>query len=191
MTMEQQQREEEKKPQTSENDKDEKVVQFLDSLNDYLTLMDSLSSALRQGWLELASARHSMGSWRINSATLDHKFHSASTTLQLSSPDDSNSNTNQPHFTLRKWESCDDEDFQSKEVKLDEDEVQKNSDDVQVQKERSKSLLVFGALVSPKLRDAQLSFETALETLVDIANRRSVMLSAYDHVREEILGTKQ
>lgn len=36
----------------------------------------------------------------------------------------------------------------------------------QVKKERSKSLAVFGTLVSPKLRDAQLSFETGLKVLL-------------------------
>ncbi|EPS63369.1 hypothetical protein M569_11420, partial [Genlisea aurea] len=37
----------------------------------------------------------------------------------------------------------------------------------QEQKERSKSLSMFGMLVSPKLRATQLSFENALETLVE------------------------
>ena len=36
-----------------------------------------------QGWLELATARHSMGTSRINSALLDLKTHSAATTLQV------------------------------------------------------------------------------------------------------------
>lgn len=34
-----------------------------------------------QGWLELASARHSMGASRVNTVLLDHKFHPAATTL--------------------------------------------------------------------------------------------------------------
>ncbi|XP_039134331.1 uncharacterized protein LOC120271707 isoform X2 [Dioscorea cayenensis subsp. rotundata] len=38
------------------------TLRFLDSLDGYVTLLNSLSSILRQGWLELASARHSMGS---------------------------------------------------------------------------------------------------------------------------------
>ena len=34
-----------------------------------------------QGWLELASARHSMGASRVNTVLLDHKFHPAATSL--------------------------------------------------------------------------------------------------------------
>lgn len=34
-----------------------------------------------QGWLELASARHSMGASRLNTVLLDHKFHPAATSL--------------------------------------------------------------------------------------------------------------
>ncbi|KAK9161811.1 hypothetical protein Syun_008152 [Stephania yunnanensis] len=55
--------------------------------------------------------------------------------------------------------------------------------DNQVQKERSRSLSVFGTLVSPKLRNAQLSFEKALETIVQLANERSTMLSAHAQIR--------
>lgn len=40
-----------------------------------------------QGWFELASARHSMGASRINSALFDLKYHSAATTLQLNNLD--------------------------------------------------------------------------------------------------------
>lgn len=36
-----------------------------------------------QGWLEVASARHSTGSTRINGTSLDLKPHSAATTLQV------------------------------------------------------------------------------------------------------------
>lgn len=36
-----------------------------------------------QGWLELASARHSMGASRVNGALLDLKLHSAATSLQV------------------------------------------------------------------------------------------------------------
>uniref|UniRef100_A0A6N2LEF8 Vacuolar ATPase assembly protein VMA22 n=1 Tax=Salix viminalis TaxID=40686 RepID=A0A6N2LEF8_SALVM len=51
---------------------------------------------------------------------------------------------------------------------------------------RAKLLSMFGTLISPKLRAAQLSFETALETLVEIANMRSAMLSSFDRVRKEL-----
>ncbi|KAL6527211.1 hypothetical protein OROGR_016301 [Orobanche gracilis] len=59
------------------------VLNFLDSMDSYLILVDSLSSSLRQGWLELASARHSMGTFRVSSALFDLKSHHASTTLQV------------------------------------------------------------------------------------------------------------
>ena len=36
-----------------------------------------------QGWFDLASARHSMGTLRINSTLLDLKDHSAASTLQV------------------------------------------------------------------------------------------------------------
>ncbi|XP_056856219.1 uncharacterized protein LOC130505640 [Raphanus sativus] len=57
--------------------------------------------------------------------------------------------------------------------------------DEEVKKERAKSLSVFGGLVSPKLRGAQLSFETALETLVEIANTRSSMLAAFERITKK------
>ncbi|XP_041021847.1 uncharacterized protein LOC121263118 isoform X2 [Juglans microcarpa x Juglans regia] len=188
---------------------EENVVRFLDSLDSYVTLLDSLSSTLRQGWLELASARQSMGASRINGALLDLKSHSAATSLQVTHHDDEI--LNQPHFTLCKWAS-------SKngygDENLRENKLQTNSDgpqlrhrsqfaekipetkgvplivDDQVQKERTKSLSMFGTLVSPKLRAAQLSFETALETLVEIANVRLTMLSTSDQVRKELEVTE-
>lgn len=39
--------------------------------------------AFWQGWFDLASARHSMGTLRINSTLLDLKDHPAATTLQV------------------------------------------------------------------------------------------------------------
>ncbi|KAK4600269.1 hypothetical protein RGQ29_010085 [Quercus rubra] len=205
---------------------EENVVQFLDSLDSYLTLFDSLSSTLRQGWLELASARHSMGVSRINGTLLDLKPHSAATTLQVSEPD-VDYMVGQPHFKLSKWASSNNENCCFGEEKIREDKLQTKSDSPQlrnrsqfsgtpatngaslivddqvsvsqalmfsynkeVQKERSKSLSMFGTLVSPKLRSAQLSFETALETLVEIANMRSTMFSTSDQIRKEMAGPR-
>ncbi|KAL6578258.1 hypothetical protein OROMI_010586 [Orobanche minor] len=182
------------------------VLNFLDSMDSYLILMDSLSSFLRQGWLELASARHSMGTFRVSSSLFDLKSHHASTTLQV---DDGEPDTDLPHFTLRKWASSDDPDKYSEERKIEEDELlQEKSNnsprvqrhevlerrasggspvtpDHQAQKERFKSLSMFGTLVSPKLRATQLSFETALEALVEIANVRASLLRAYDQVQHD------
>lgn len=199
---------EKQKPEAGE----ENVLKFLDSTDSFLALMDSLSSTLRQGWLELASARHSMGASRISSALFDLKFHPAATSLQVTE-DSVGSMVKQPHFTLSKWASPDNGNCCSVEAPFSDDELQKNSGsaqlrhrctsselqdkspksdggspltmDSQVQKERAKSLSVFGTLVSPKLRASQHSFEAALETLVEIANMRSSMLSSFDQLQKE------
>ncbi|XP_012073631.1 coiled-coil domain-containing protein 115 isoform X2 [Jatropha curcas] len=202
--------EDEQQQQQQKSVGDDNVLRFLDSMDSYLTLFDSLSHTLRQGWLELAGARHSMGASRINSALLDLKVHSASTLLQVSEGHDSMEE--QPHFILRKWGSLDCSRYQnSKEGELQakpgsprlrqrgNSQVSEITSpkqaalkvDDQVQKERSRSLSVFGTLVSPKLRDAQLSFETALETIVEIANMRSEMLSAFDGVNKELRVAKE
>lgn len=204
---------EKQKPEAGE----ENVLKFLDSTDSFLALMDSLSSTLRQGWLELASARHSMGASRISSALFDLKFHPAATSLQVTE-DGVGSMVKQPHFTLSKWASPDNGNCCSVEAPFSDDELQKNSGSAQlrhrgtsselqdksprsdggspltmdsrVQKERAKSLSVFGTLVSPKLRTSQLSFEAALETLVEIANMRSSMLSSFDQIQKEIEDVK-
>ncbi|XP_011074083.1 coiled-coil domain-containing protein 115 isoform X2 [Sesamum indicum] len=183
------------------------ILNFLDSVDSYLILMDSLSSALRQGWLELASARHSMGASRVNCALFDLKSHHASTTVQV--------NNDLPHFKLCKWASSDDPEKYSEEGKFEEDELFQNKSDGprhrhqelqekrteeggaspvgtdnQAQKERFKTLSMFGTLVSPKLRATQLSFETALEMLVEISNTRASLLHAYDQVQKDRTNPK-
>ncbi|KAG4927999.1 hypothetical protein JHK85_054485 [Glycine max] len=158
------------------------VLQFMDSMDNYLSLFDAVSSTLRQGWFDLASARHSMGASRINSSLLDLKFHSAATTLKITNYDGT-----QPCFMLRKWVSSEhessqleDENVQSQDgssvkssvvshfviclvVRTAEVTMAKNSsglvENAEVQNERSKSLSIFGVLISPKLRASQLSFE--------------------------------
>ncbi|KAL7127885.1 hypothetical protein ABFS83_14G280200 [Erythranthe nasuta] len=178
---------------------DQNILNLLDSMDNYLTLVDSLSSSLRQGWLELASARYSMGASRVNSSLFDLKSHHASTTLQV---DNAGTETELPRFTLCKWTSSD-------EAKLEEDVLLKSKSDsppVQHQeseerkagesgspvtannhaeKERFKSLSMFGTLVSPKLRATQSTFETALETLVEMSNLRASLLCAYDQVQKD------
>ncbi|KAK4434112.1 hypothetical protein Salat_0573900 [Sesamum alatum] len=182
------------------------ILNFLDSVDSYLILMETLSSALRQGWLELASARHSMGASRVNSALFDLKSHHASTTVQV--------NDDLPQFKLCKWASSDDPEKYSEEAKFEEDELFQNKSDGprhqhqelqekrrdggaspvgtdnQAQKERSKTLSMFGTLVSPKLRATQLSFETALEMLVEISNTRASLLHAYDQVQKDRTNTE-
>ncbi|KAG2257226.1 hypothetical protein Bca52824_076520 [Brassica carinata] len=185
---------------------DEKVLQFLDSLDGYLTLMDSLNSKLREGWFDLASARHSMGTLRINTTLLDLKDHSASSTLQVTDQEVDESLGSVPRFALSKWASkggsgkgkdfstvADSEMGSPRSPQLrhrgvSEEKPSAKGETVlaaEIKKERAKSLSVFGGLVSPKLRGAQLSFETALETLVEIANTRAAMLTAFERITKK------
>lgn len=201
--------------QSCDHEKDKNVLQFMDSTDNYLILMDSLSSSLRQGWLELASARHSMGSSRISSALFDLKSHSAATTVQLNHQD-AGPETERLRFSLCKWASSESPKSCSEGAKFEEDlkkksnspKVQNQNDssnsvqeeaseepeatesprtvEDQARKERLKSLSMFGVLVCPKLRAAQSSFETALETLIEVANKRADLLNAYDQVQEKM-----
>ncbi|CAL9076318.1 uncharacterized protein LOC135636752 [Musa acuminata AAA Group] len=197
-----------------EEDEDGKVLRFLDSLDSYLTLLDALSSTLRQGWFELASARHSMGSSRISSVLLDQKVQSAATTFQVRKSIDGSPSESHPSFAISKWASSRDGKCSFRELEVSRvQKTSKNSElrhrgssnfydtteehdltinasstisDSDIQKERSKSLSVFGTLVSPKLRGAQVSFETALDAIVEIANIRSSMLSAFTQLQQEM-----
>jgi len=190
-------------------DDDEEILRFMDSVDGYLVLMDSLSSALRQGWLDMASARHSMGPSRVSSTLFDHKEQSAATKLQVVDHAGLEPSESKPHFALSKWslqEECnstyDVTEQASTEPKLrhrgsattpdgnqERDATTSDSStgagtSSHVQKARSKALSVFGALVSPKLRTAQISFETALELIVELANSRSNMLASFSQLKE-------
>ncbi|XP_048555077.1 coiled-coil domain-containing protein 115-like isoform X2 [Triticum urartu] len=187
---------------------DEEILRFMDSADGYLLLMDSLSAALRQGWLDLASARHSMGASRVSSVLFDHKEQSAATMLQVDYSADLQPSESKPHFALSKW--CLQEESSSGGVICVQDGTKpklryrgseatpdgsresdasaaKSSTGVdisnQVQSARSKELSVFGKLVSPKLRTTQVSFETALELIVELANSRSTMLSGFSQIK--------
>ncbi|KAK2446642.1 hypothetical protein P8452_24064 [Trifolium repens] len=185
-----------------DDEEDKLALQFMDSFHNYLSLTHSLSSTLRQGWLELASAKHSMGTSRVNTSVLDLKCHSAATTLKITE----NHDGAQPQFTLQKWVSSEHESTQledKNEQPQDSDTkssateatVTKNfiglADNDEVRKERHKSLSVFGVLISPKLRATQLSFEKALETLIEIANMRSSMLHSFNQLHKEVEDTKE
>ncbi|VAH20088.1 unnamed protein product [Triticum turgidum subsp. durum] len=189
---------------------DEEILRFMDSADGYLLLMDSLSAALRQGWLDLASARHSMGASRVSSVLFDHKERSAATKLQVDYSADLQPSEPKPHFALSKW--CLQEESSSSGVICAQDSTKpklryrgseatpdgSNESDAttaksstgadissQVQTARSKALSVFGALVSPKLRTTQVSFESALEQIVELANSRSTMLSSFSQVKRK------
>lgn len=190
---------------------DEEILRFMDSADAYLLLMDSLSSTLRQGWFDLASARHSMGASRVSSTLFDHKEQSAATKLQVHYSANLHPSESNPNFALSKW--CLQEESNSSDVASAQDSAKpklryrgseanpgdgssesgtttaKSSTGVdrnsQVQSARSKALSVFGALVSPKLRTAQVSFETALELIVELANSRSTMLSSFSQIKRK------
>ncbi|WOL05771.1 hypothetical protein Cni_G14502 [Canna indica] len=201
-----------------EKDGDEEVLRFMDSLDTYLMLLDSLSSTLRQGWFELASARHSMGSSRISSVMLDQNVQSAATTLQVREFIDRTTPEPQTIFSLSKLASSTDERCSSEEIETTCVQRATNSSELRhrgssnlydgtrgldstttssltirdsnIQKERSKLLSVFGTLVSPKLRAAQVSFETAIDDIVAIANIRSSLLSSFSQLQQEMKDLK-
>ncbi|PWA44367.1 hypothetical protein CTI12_AA529710 [Artemisia annua] len=210
---------------------EEETLIFLDSLDHYLVLIDSLSnSLLHQGWMELAGARYSMGASRVNSALLNLQPHSAATTVEITHHQDG-SLTKSPKFNLCKWASPDNKDSSLEKENIEEDEQlkenissqrdsgnQESSPDSSIesvtnaspresngseinasprkienplQKERAKVLSMFGTLVSPKLRASQLTFETALETLVEIANARSSILKSYEALHRDMKSTQE
>ncbi|KAL5216010.1 hypothetical protein ABZP36_007411 [Zizania latifolia] len=192
------------------DDDDDEILRFMDSVDGYLLLMDSLSSALRQGWLDLASARHSMGTSRVSSTLFDHKEQSAATKLQVIDSADMQSSEPNPHFVLSKWhleekpssnDSVSAQDtkptlrFRGSATTPEDGSHQSDAalaeslagvdTSSHVQRARSKALSVYGALVSPKLRTAQISFETALEVIVELANSRSNMLASFSQIKDE------
>ncbi|XP_057776226.1 uncharacterized protein LOC130995083 isoform X2 [Salvia miltiorrhiza] len=175
-------------------------------------LMCLFTLRICSGWLELASARHSMGAARVSSALFNLKSHHASTTLEIDNVD---VNVELPHLTLCKWASSDDSEKNSGGAKFKDDELSPPpkpesprtqdeepqdrraesgespvSPDDHAQQARSRSLSMFGTLVSPKLRATQTSFERALEMLVEISNVRASLLHAHDQVQKDLKAAK-
>ncbi|XP_006855716.2 uncharacterized protein LOC18445517 [Amborella trichopoda] len=154
----------------SVNGQDADVLQFLDSMDDFLFLQDSLSLTLRQGWLDLAIARHSMGSARVTAMVLDLNPHPAAIKLVVNQSNDEldDEMVQQPHFMLPKEASLNQGIEDSKEMPEKSDYFQEgkksedssdseanSTEDAQLRKHRSKSLSIF----SPRLQAAQVSFE--------------------------------
>lgn len=205
---------------------DMKLIQLLDSTDAYLKLYYSLSQTMRQGWLEIAGARYSMGPSRISEALFSLKPHPAYTLVSVEQRDDVDETDEkcavekadekipmpgvkeQTCFTLHKWENKEEVLFKENRERstsqlrqrphshsADKDkgkskdrgssELGSSSAVSQVQKRKSEALSLFGTLVSPKLRSAQISFETVLETLVEIANARSTILSVLAKISKE------
>lgn len=205
---------------------DMKLIQLLDSTDAYLKLYYSLSQTLRQGWLEIAGARYSMGPSRISEALFSLKPHPAYTLVSVEQRDDVDATDEkceakkadekismlgvkeQTCFILHKWENKEEVVFKESRERstsqlrhrplshsADKDkgeskdressELSASSVVSQVQKRKSEALSLFGTLVSPQLRSAQVSFETVLETLVEIANARNTILSVLAKISKE------
>ncbi|RDX99924.1 hypothetical protein CR513_16968, partial [Mucuna pruriens] len=175
------------------------VLQFIDSMHNYLSLFHALSSTLQQFFL------------------LVLKLYSAATTLNIIKYDDT-----QLHFLLRKWVSSEhgstlleDENVQPQDssavshfliclvVRTAKVNMAKNLSGLadipelsvellckllsafyRFKGERSKSLSVFGILISPKLLCTRgyMTFFAALETLKKIANMQSSLLYSFHRV---------
>ncbi|KAG0562594.1 hypothetical protein KC19_9G158600 [Ceratodon purpureus] len=69
-------------------DLDHHVLRCLDSCHELLALRNDLSLLLRQGWMDMARARYSMGSSRISHPLFSLKPHSASAHVGLALLDD-------------------------------------------------------------------------------------------------------
>ncbi|KAH7446805.1 hypothetical protein KP509_01G077100 [Ceratopteris richardii] len=68
---------------------DAEILRFLDALDHLICCRDSLARSLSQGWMEIASARYSMGPARISQALFSLKPQSASTIISVSETENS------------------------------------------------------------------------------------------------------
>ncbi|KAL0912924.1 hypothetical protein M5K25_016345 [Dendrobium thyrsiflorum] len=123
---------------------------------DFLRVFWILSTGY-EGWLELASARHSMGPSRLSSALLDLKVQSAATTVMLNELVEESQSVNISPLDVTLESTAVDENVRA--LSLSENSST-TSESIDEKKRRYKSVSVFGAFVSPKLRAAQVSFET-------------------------------
>lgn len=70
------------------SDDDRQLLCLLDALDHLLCCRESLAKSLTKGWMEIASARYSMGPSRIDQALFSLKPCSASTVVSVSTPED-------------------------------------------------------------------------------------------------------
>ncbi|KVI07665.1 hypothetical protein Ccrd_013970 [Cynara cardunculus var. scolymus] len=183
---------------------DENTLFFLDSVDNYLILIETLSSTLRQGWLELASARHSMGASRVNSALLNLKPHSAATTVEVDY-DNAGSVKKSPLFSLCKWASSDDKDSPLEKENNEDEHLKENSsspklgphasprDSENQESSPESSNRSETNTPSPESNGSKTNAPlcktestVTLETLVEIANVRSSILKAHDALKKEM-----
>ncbi|GFZ10601.1 hypothetical protein Acr_21g0012000 [Actinidia rufa] len=164
-----------KQHQEEEEEEDRKVVKFLDSADSYLDLFESFIFNTSPGTfiifcliLEIILSRPLLDNpWVLHVSIVPYltsNTHSAATSLQVIQDD-----VKQPNFTLCKWVSTDNRNSSTEEAKFDENELfEKNS------------------------TNAQLRYRgtSALDTLVEMANMRSSLLSAYDQVHKDMASTK-
>ncbi|XP_024525927.1 uncharacterized protein LOC112344802 isoform X4 [Selaginella moellendorffii] len=110
--------------------------------------MCSTPNSRRQGWIEMARARYSMGHSRINESLFSLRAHRSLVCVSEGELEIKPSGSAQ------------------------EEEEEDSSDDevVTMDSKRVDPLCWFGSLVSPHLRASQQSFQKALRTLVEIAN---------------------
>ncbi|XP_027169725.1 uncharacterized protein LOC113769471 isoform X2 [Coffea eugenioides] len=171
---------------------DKNVEKFLDSMDDYLILVDSLSSILRQGTKvagvfassDVGQPHFVLRKWESSdSPKKDPSDSPKRDPCEAKLEEDKWVQSVSSGLRIRTKGTS--ESSESREKKA-ENTGSPPSVEGHAQKERLKALSMFGALAPPKLRAAQLSFETALETLADIANVRASLLRAYEQVQKEM-----
>ncbi|KAI5073476.1 hypothetical protein GOP47_0011489 [Adiantum capillus-veneris] len=74
--------------EVQEAHEDAQMLRLLDAMDHLLSCRDSLAKSLSQGWMEIASARYSMGPSRIDQALFSLKPCTASTLVSVSRTDE-------------------------------------------------------------------------------------------------------
>ncbi|OAE25447.1 hypothetical protein AXG93_2818s1250 [Marchantia polymorpha subsp. ruderalis] len=179
---------------------DKEVLQCLDSVHLLLERREILHQTLRQGWMELTSARYTMGPARISSPLFSLKPHAPSAVVDVRGAHvDSTEKIGVPEleeeiaqvvitgpvaFHLVEIEQ--DERKDRWEIKnLTDDSATESDDELTIaegSKDTTQPLHWFGALVSPHLRSAQSNFSKALDIVVELLNAQSEAAHAHGNV---------